>query len=103
MCNTSWSLTYQHIPVLLQEVLEGLRCDHQGIFLDCNPRTLAEVVWSSFLGIMQVERSKREITGKNHIDETCNLALTILERGIVRKNNIPQMDINKKIPRHLAH
>ena len=54
----------------------------QGIFIDCNPRTLAEVVWSSFLGIMQVERSKREITGKNHINETCNLALAVLSRGV---------------------
>ena len=57
----------------------------QGIFIDCNPRTLAEVVWSSFLGIMQVERSKREVTGKNHIEVTRNLALTVLTRGIARE------------------
>lgn len=57
----------------------------QGIFIDCNPRTLAEVVWSSFLGVMQVERSKREITGKNHIETTRDLALKVLARGIVKK------------------
>ncbi|MBN2418190.1 MAG: TetR/AcrR family transcriptional regulator [Deltaproteobacteria bacterium] len=59
----------------------------QGIFIDCNARTLAEVIWSSFLGIMQVERSKGEITGKNHIEATRDLALEVLARGIVRKIN----------------
>ncbi len=56
----------------------------KGIFIECNPRTLAEVVWSSFLGIMQVERSKREITGKNHIETTSSLALEVLSRGVAR-------------------
>jgi hypothetical protein len=61
----------------------------QGVFIDCNPRTLAEVIWSSFLGVMQVERSKHEITGKTHIKATRDLALKILARGIV-KDRIPQ-------------
>lgn len=61
----------------------------QGLFIDCNPRTLAEVIWSSFLGVMQVERSKREITGKNHIKTTRDLALRVLARGIV-KDKIPR-------------
>ena len=56
----------------------------QGIFIECNSRTLAEVIWSSFLGVMQVERSKREITGKNHIKTTRELALKVLARGIVK-------------------
>ena len=56
----------------------------QGIFIGCNARTLAEVIWSSFLGIMQVERSKQEITGKNHMKATRDLALKVLVRGIVR-------------------
>ncbi len=56
----------------------------QGIFIECNPRTLAEVIWSSFLGLMQVERSKGEITGKSHIKVTRDLALKVLARGIVR-------------------
>lgn len=56
----------------------------RGIFIECNPRTLAEVIWSSFLGIMQVERSKGEITGKNHIKATRDLALKVLARGIVK-------------------
>ena len=60
----------------------------QGIFINCNARTLAEVIWSSFLGIMQVERSKGEITGKNHIEATRELALEVLARGIVRDRNI---------------
>ncbi len=56
----------------------------QGIFIECNPRTLAEVIWSSFLGLMQVERSKGEITGKNHLNDTRDLTLKVLARGIVR-------------------
>ena len=59
----------------------------QGIFIECNARTLAEVIWSSFLGIMQVERSKGEITGKNHIEATRDLALEVLVRGIVRNKD----------------
>ncbi len=59
----------------------------QGIFIDCNSRTLAEVIWSSFLGIMQVERSKGEITGKTHIETTRDLALEVLARGILRDKN----------------
>ena len=72
----SAAVTYQH------KIVEyGVK---QGVFIDCNPRTLAEVIWSSFLGIMQVERSKREITGKNHIKATRDLALKILAGGIVK-------------------
>ena len=69
------AVTYQH------KIMEyGVK---QGIFIDCNPRTLAEVIWSTFLGVMQVERSKREITGKNHIKATRDLALKVFTRGIV--------------------
>lgn len=55
-----------------------------GIFIDVNPRTLAEVIWSSFLGIMQMERSKGQITGKNHMVATRDIALEVLARGIVK-------------------
>ena len=55
-----------------------------GIFIECNPRTLAEVIWSSFLGLMQVERSKGEITGKTHLNTTRDLAIKVLARGIVK-------------------
>ena len=70
------AVTYQH------KIMEfGVK---QKIFIECNPRTLAEVIWSAFLGVMQVERSKREITGKNHIKATRDLALKVLARGIVK-------------------
>lgn len=58
----------------------------QGIFIDSNPRILAEVIWSAFLGIMQVERSKGQITGKTHINPTRDLALDVLSRGIKKKH-----------------
>lgn len=71
------AVTYQH------KIMEyGVE---KKIFCECNPRTLAEVIWSSFLGVMQVERSKREITGKNHIKTTRDLALMVLSRGMARK------------------
>ncbi len=72
----SQAVTYQH------KIAEfGVE---QGIFIDCNPRTLAEVIWSSFFGLMQVERSKNEITGKTHIETTRDLTLNVLARGIIR-------------------
>jgi len=72
--------TYQH------KIMEfGVK---RNIFIECNPRTLAEVIWSSFLGIMQVERSKGEITGKNHIKMTSDLALMVLARGIAKGEKV---------------
>lgn len=56
-----------------------------GLFIDCNPMTLSEVVWTSFLGIVQLERSKQVLSHKGHYETTCDLALEVLTRGIVKK------------------
>jgi TetR/AcrR family transcriptional regulator len=61
----------------------------EGIFIQSNPRTLSEVIWTSFLGIIQLERSKQVLSRKIHLDMTRNLALKVLERGIV-KNKITE-------------
>lgn len=55
------------------------------IFIKCDPRTLAEVIWSSFLGIMQLEGSKTVISNKNHIEITRDLALRILSKGTLTR------------------
>jgi TetR/AcrR family transcriptional regulator len=57
----------------------------KGIFIKCDPRTLAEVIWSSFLGIMQLEGSKTVISNKNHIEITRDLALRILSKGTLTR------------------
>jgi AcrR family transcriptional regulator len=56
-----------------------------GVFIDCNPMTLSEVIWTSFLGITQLERSKQALSHKNHYETTRTLALEILSRGIIKK------------------
>jgi TetR/AcrR family transcriptional regulator len=56
-----------------------------GLFIECDPMTLAEVIWTSFLGIIQLERSKQILSHKGHLERTRALALTVLARGVVRK------------------
>jgi len=56
----------------------------QGVFRDCSAKTLAEVVWTSFLGIIHLENSKRAMSRKNHLDVTWKLALEMLSRGILK-------------------
>jgi TetR/AcrR family transcriptional regulator len=55
-----------------------------GLFIDCNPMTLAEVIWTSFLGIIQLERSKQVLARKGHLEKTRKLALKVLSKGIVK-------------------
>ncbi|MFH0976531.1 MAG: TetR/AcrR family transcriptional regulator [Spirochaetota bacterium] len=56
-----------------------------GIFIKTDPRTLAEVIFTSALGILHFERSKNIIHGKTHLKITSDLALKVLLRGI--RNN----------------
>ena len=53
-----------------------------GFFRSYNPKTLAEFVWTAFLGIIHLENSKAAMSRKTHIEETWTLGLDILERGI---------------------
>jgi TetR/AcrR family transcriptional regulator len=57
----------------------------EGLFIECDPMTLAEVVWTSFLGIIQLERSKQILAHKGHLEKTRELAFMVLTRGIIRK------------------
>ncbi len=54
----------------------------EGVFIPCDPRALSEVIWSLFLGIAYLERSKNVISRKSHLDITRDLALKVLTRGV---------------------
>ena len=56
----------------------------EGIFRDCNPKTLVEVVWTSFLGIIHLENSKQAMFRNTHLEMTWDLALEALSRGILK-------------------
>lgn len=58
---------------------------NEGYFIKCNPKTLAEVVWTSFLGIIHLENSKKAMGRKNHLDITWDLAYRIISKGIMKK------------------
>ena len=53
-----------------------------GIFLQFDPKTLAEVVWTAFLGVVHIENSKKAMARKNHLEKTCDLAYEILSKGM---------------------
>lgn len=59
----------------------------EGIFIKCNPMTLSEVIWSCFLGITQLERSKQVLSRKDHLDITQDLAFKVLAKSIIRKED----------------
>lgn len=52
-------------------------------FIKANPKTLAEVIWSTFLGIIHLENSKRAMGRKTHLETTCKLAFNVFEQGIL--------------------
>jgi TetR/AcrR family transcriptional regulator len=56
----------------------------QKIFVNCNHRTLAEVIWASFLGIIYIERSKNVLSRKGHQDITQEMAKKVLAQGILQ-------------------
>jgi AcrR family transcriptional regulator len=54
------------------------------IFIDCDHRALSEVIWSSFLGIIYIERSKKVLSRKSHQDSTQEVAKRVLAQGVLR-------------------
>ena len=53
------------------------------LFIECDPRTLSEVIWSSFLGIIYIEQSKRVLSRKSHLERTQEVAKRVLARGVL--------------------
>ncbi len=54
----------------------------KGLFRKCNEKTLAEFIWTSFLGIVHLENSKMAMGRKTHLQETWTLGMSILEEGL---------------------
>jgi len=55
----------------------------ENIFIQHDHRALSEVIWSAFLGIVYVERSKNVLSHKSHMSITQNLAREVLSRGVL--------------------
>jgi len=53
------------------------------IFIRCDHRALSEVIWSLFLGIVYVERSKNVLSRKNHMAATEEIAKVVLSAGVL--------------------
>ena len=78
MLDRSGSRNYEYLSKIMAY---GIR---QGVFRDCSEKTLAEVVWTSFLGIIHLENSKQAMSRKSHRAVTWKLALEMLSRGILK-------------------
>jgi TetR/AcrR family transcriptional regulator len=68
--------------VLLQHQIVAYAVKEK-VFIECDPRALSEVIWSLFLGIAYLERSKNMLSRRNHLQITRDLALRTLIRGVV--------------------
>jgi len=68
--------------ILCEIVEKGIE---MGYLLPYNPKTLAEVIWTSFLGIVHLEHSKKAMGRTSHLNQTCALALKALEHGLCRR------------------
>ena len=68
--------------VSLQHKIVGYAVE-EGIFIQCDHRTLAEVIWSTFLGIVYTERSKHRLSHKNHMVVTMDTAKQVLSLGVL--------------------
>lgn len=55
----------------------------QKVFIKCDHRTIAEVIWASFLGIIYIERSKNVLSRKGHQDITQEVAKKVLAHGVL--------------------
>lgn len=53
------------------------------VFIDCDYRALSEVIWSSFLGIIYIERSKRVLSRRAHLESTQDVAKRVLAEGVL--------------------
>lgn len=53
---------------------------------DINPIQLTDIIWSMFIGIVQVEESKLRATGKNHLPGTLKLGFSLLADALSLNN-----------------
>jgi AcrR family transcriptional regulator len=75
------------VVVLQHKIVEYAVAEN--IFIQSDHRALSEIIWSTFLGIVYVERSKNVLSHKSHMASTHDLAKEVLSRGVLntsRKN-----------------
>jgi len=73
------SLNYKALCEIIEK---GIRLGH---LIPEDSRALAEVIWTTFLGIVHLEHSKKAMGRKSHFEQTCALALKGLQQGLVRR------------------
>ena len=56
----------------------------EGVFVECDPRALSEVIWALFLGIIYVERGKNVLSRKSHLAVTQSVAKMVLSGGVLK-------------------
>lgn len=56
-----------------------------------NPVALADILWATFIGVVQLEESKLRLTGKNHFDDTLHSAFNILAQGLSIQTQLNQV------------
>jgi AcrR family transcriptional regulator len=71
---------YQATRTILSQAIE------QGLMRNVNPVQLTDIIWAMFIGIVQVEESKRRTTKKNHLPETLELAFSLLADALNREH-----------------
>ena len=53
-----------------------------GLLYEADPIRLTDVMWGLFLGLNQLEGSKSQLSGKDHLAGTLNYAVKILSKGL---------------------
>jgi AcrR family transcriptional regulator len=64
-----------------------LKAQQQGALAKVDEFQLADVLWGSFLGITQVEESKRMLSHKDHTSSTLDFLSTLLSKALDGKGN----------------
>lgn len=116
---TAWQYFHQsetigNLPAVLRDVLHEagakvVSFQHkivqyaisEKIFIQCDYRALSEVIWSMFLGIIYVEKSKIVLSHKNHMSITQDIALDVLSRGVLNPARTNKHVKTSKAGRHI--
>lgn len=57
-----------------------------GLIANTEPVKLVDVLWASFLGIIQVEEAKLWFTKKNHISDTLEYSFSLISKSLFPEN-----------------
>lgn len=65
----------------LSRAIFSLAMERKAI-IEMNPVRLADIFWSTFIGVVQLEESKLRLTDRDHFNDTLQGALSILAKGL---------------------